>query len=86
MALYVESGYIESNYTLDDIVIFWDTKIIFVPKNYLTPTANPNIFNLDTDDFRLKLKDLEDDEVGMSYLDTHRHNTQVPLGGVIYAR
>lgn len=86
MNLYVESGYIESNYTLDDVFIFWDTKIIFVPKNYLTPTANPNIFNLDTDIFRLRLKDLEDDETGMSYPDTHQHNTQVPLGGVIYAR
>ena len=68
------------------ITIEWATKIINVPKAYLTATANPDVFNLDTDQFRLDLKALEDDEEGIVYLDTHRHNTEVLLSGVIYAR
>ncbi len=68
------------------ISIEWHTKIISVPKDYLNPTANPSVFNLDTDQFRLDLKALEDDETGIVYLDTHRHNTEVLLSGVTYAR
>jgi hypothetical protein len=86
MAIYVDSGYVNSNYTHDDVSIDWANKIIFVPQSYLTTTANPASFNLDTDVFRLRLKELEASVDGMSYLDTHQHNTEVPLGGVIYAR
>jgi len=68
------------------LTITWATKVINVAKTYLTATANPTSFNLDTDTFRLDLKDLEDDEEGIVYLDTHQHNTEVPLGGIIYAR
>ena len=68
------------------LTITWATRVINVAKSYLTPTASPTIFNLDTDQFRLDLKDLEDGETGISYLDTHQHNTEVLLGGVIYAR
>ena len=68
------------------ISIEWHTKIITVPKDYLDATANPDVFNLDTDQLRLDLKALEDTETGIHYLDTHRHNTEVLLSGVIYAR
>ena len=69
-----------------EISINWGDRIIHVPKSYLTSTPNPDVFNLDTDAFRLDLKGLEDSEFGMSYPDTHRHNTEVLLSGVIYAR
>tara|TARA_R110000796_G_scaffold219934_1_gene335991 strand:+ start:7008 stop:10589 length:3582 start_codon:yes stop_codon:yes gene_type:complete len=68
------------------VTINWETRVISVAKDYLTPTANPTIFNLDTNTFRLDLKGLEDDEDGIAYPDTHQHNTEVPLGGIIYAR
>ena len=32
------------------------------------------------------MKDLEDGEPGMPFLDTHNHNTEVTLSGVTYAR
>jgi len=44
------------------------------------------IYELDLDQFRLDLKSLEDDEEGMPFLDTHRHNTEVTLGGITLAR
>lgn len=69
-----------------EISIEWSTRIISVPKDYLTPTVNPSVFNFDTDEFRLDLKALEDGETGMAYPDTHRHNTEVLLSGVTYAR
>lgn len=68
------------------ISIDWFTRVIFVPKDYLTPTSSPTIFNMDTNDFRLQLKDLESSVDGISYPDTNQHNTEVPLGGIIYAR
>jgi hypothetical protein len=67
------------------ISIDWATKVIFVPKNYLTNTGG-GVYELDVNQFRLDLKDLEDSEVGMSYPTTHNHNTAVTLGGVTYAR
>tara|TARA_R110000772_G_scaffold17946_3_gene49865 strand:+ start:22653 stop:25514 length:2862 start_codon:yes stop_codon:yes gene_type:complete len=68
------------------ISIDWATKIINVPQTYLTPTANPASFNLDTDVFRLDLKAIEAGVPGMPNERTHNHNTEVPLGGIIYAR
>jgi hypothetical protein len=41
---------------------------------------------LDTDQFRLDLKALEDDEEGMPFPDTHEHYTQVTVAGTTYAR
>jgi hypothetical protein len=63
------------------------TKVIYVPKTYLTedPPAS-NLYELDVDQFRLELKDWEDSDIGMAMPDTHRHNTTVTLSGVIYAR
>ena len=66
------------------ISIDWNTKIIFVPQSFLTSLGG-GLYELDTNTFRLALKDIEDDD-GMPFLDTHRHNTVVNLGGIGYAR
>ena len=62
----------------------WATRIITIPQSFLTPLGGSN-YELDTDAFRLALKDIEDSE-GMGFPDTHRHNTAVTLGGVVYSR
>lgn len=68
------------------ITINWATKVITVPQADLTEITPATLYELDVDDFRQALKNLEDDADGMSFLDTHRHNTQVTLGGVTLAR
>ena len=67
------------------ITITWGTKIINVPQADLTNISG-TLYELDTDAFRLALKDLEDGEEGMAFPDTHRHNTEVTVAGVTYAR
>lgn len=67
------------------ISVNWSTKVVFVPQSYLTHVSG-TLYQLDTDLFRLDLKDVEDSEEGMVFPDTHRHNTTVNLGGVTYAR
>jgi len=67
------------------ISINWGTKVIYVPKSFLTLIGG-SIYELDTNDFRLALKDLEDDPEGMPFPKTHNHNTEVTLGGLSYAR
>lgn len=70
------------------MTIDWPNKIIHVDKAdttqvQLTPSE---IRELDLDWFRRKLRDLEDDPSGMPYLRTHKHNTEVTLGGITYSR
>lgn len=48
--------------------------------------ASPEIRQLDLDVFRLALKNLEDNEDGQIFIDTHRHNTSVAIGGLTLAR
>jgi len=67
------------------ISIDWGTKVISVPQSYLTNITG-TLYELDTDQFRLDLKALEDDEAGMPFPDTHRHNTEVTIAGITYAR
>lgn len=68
------------------ISVDWTTRVISVPQSYLT-LVGADTYELDTDQFRLDLKDLEDDPLeGLPYPDTHNHNTEVVLGGVTYAR
>lgn len=68
------------------LIINWNTKVINIPKNFTSLTqASPEIRELDIDVFRLALKNIEDDE-GMPFLDTHRHNTIVTVGGTTLAR
>jgi len=70
------------------ITVDWGNKIINVPKadTTLVDSGPPEIRELDIDTFRLTLKDLEDDEEGMPFPDTHSHNAQVTIAGVTLAR
>lgn len=65
--------------------IDWNTLVISVPQADLTFVSG-TLYELDTDAFRLELKSIEADEVGMPFLDTHQHNTEVTIAGVTYAR
>lgn len=65
--------------------INWTTKVITVPQSYLTLVSG-SLYELNVNALRLSLKNIEDSEDGMSFPDTHRHNTQVTLAGVTYAR
>ena len=55
------------------ITIDWGTKVINVPKSFSTliQSSPTEIRSLDLNNFRMALKDLEDDVEGMSFLDTH---------------
>lgn len=70
------------------ITIDWANRIIQVPRADMTliQTVPTEIRELDLDVFRLTLKALEASEDGMPWLDTHRHNTTVTVGGVTLAR
>jgi hypothetical protein len=67
------------------ITVNWATKNINIPQDYLT-LIQGSLYELDTDKLRLDLKDLEDDEDGIVFPDTHRHNTEVTVAGTTYAR
>jgi hypothetical protein len=70
------------------ITIDWATKIISVPKSFMTQvqTVPYEVRELDADTFRFALKDLEDDVDGMPFLDTHRHTAGPLIGGVQMAK
>lgn len=65
--------------------INWATLVIFVPQADLNFIGG-DVWGLDVNAFRLELKDIEDSIIGMAFLDTHRHNTEVLLSGVTFAR
>lgn len=67
------------------ISINWATQVISIPQADLT-YLSPGLYELDVDVLRLALKDIEDGEEGIAFPDTHRHNTEVTLAGVTYAR
>lgn len=67
------------------ITINWATKVISVPQADLTSLGS-SLYELDVDVFRLALKEIEADPIGMVFVDTHRHNTEVTLSGVTFAR
>ena len=85
---YVADDYVQSDYFQTGIVIDWSNREIFVPKFASLPvqTVPSEIRQLDLDEFRLALKDLEDSEAGMVFPATHNHNTTVTVGGVTLAR
>ena len=62
--------------------------IIQVPRAYMTliQSTPVEIRQLDTNAFRLVLRDLDDDENGRTWPVTHDHNTDVVIGGINYAR
>ena len=62
------------------------TCVITVPQADLTHVSG-TMYELDLDDFRMWLKDWEDDQSGgITHLKTHNHNTEVTLSGTTYAR
>ena len=67
------------------ISVNWPTGVITVPQADLTFISG-TLYELDTDAFRLALKDLEDDVEGQPWPDTHRHNTEVTVAGTTFAR
>lgn len=70
------------------ITINWATKVISVPRADmpLIQSSPTEIRGLDVDDFRMELKDIEDNVEGQPFPDTHRHNTEVTLGGLTLSR
>jgi hypothetical protein len=70
------------------ISIDWTTYIISVPKADLTLIqASPTeIRELNVNWFRLQLKAIEASLEGHPKLKTHNHNTEVLLGGIVFAR
>jgi hypothetical protein len=67
------------------ITVDWATRIISVPQSYLVNVTG-TLYELDTNAFRLDLKDIEDSEEGAVFPDTHRHNTTVTVAGTTFAR
>lgn len=67
------------------ISVDWPNKLISVPQSYLTLVGG-TLYDLDTDAFRLDLRSLEDSDEGMPWPRTHRHNTEVAVAGVTFAR
>lgn len=86
--LYVDDGYWDSGYAQTGIEVIWGSKVIYVPRTsmLLIQSSPVEIRQLNLDDFRLALKDLEDNEDGMSYLDTHAHQPPTTVSGVTLAR
>lgn len=70
------------------INITWGTSVINVAKADMTlvQTMPSEIYELDMDFFRLKLKDLEDSEDGIMFTDTHVHNPPITISGAVLAR
>jgi len=64
---------------------FGNTYIISIPLSYLT-SVEGTLFDLDTNDFRLDLKELESGEEGIIFPDTNRHNTAVTVAGTTFSR
>lgn len=70
------------------ISINWGTYVINIPKadTTLLQASPTEIRELNINNFRLALKDLEDDENGMVFPKTHNHNPSVSLSGIELAR
>ena len=70
------------------ITINWENKIIEVPISYLTlvQVSPVPIYDLPLNQFHLDLRTLEASEDGKAFIKTHKHNTEVNLGGIVYAR
>lgn len=63
----------------------WATRIITVPQADLAFVGG-TLYALDTDAFRLELKSIEADVIGIHFPDTHRHVTTTTIAGTTYAR
>lgn len=68
------------------ISVDWgNTNIITVPQADMTLISG-TLYEMDTNSFRLILKGLEDDEAGIPFPKTHRHNTEVTVAGTTFIR
>jgi len=67
------------------VSVDWHTGVISVPKADLTLVSG-TLYELDTDAFRLTLKDLEDDPAGMPWTKTHDHSAEFTVAGTTFAR
>ena len=65
--------------------IDWAAKAITVPQADLTFVSG-TLYEHDTNAFRLELRSREDDADGMAHIRTHRHNTEVTIASIPYAR
>jgi len=61
------------------------TNVISVPQADLTPLGG-SLFEQDVDAFRLILKGIEASEEGIVFGDTHFHETETTLAGILFAR
>jgi len=70
------------------ISVDFGASIIYVNKvdMVLIQSVPTEIYQLDMNGFRQDLKELEDDETGMAYTDTHSHNPPVTISGAVLAR
>lgn len=70
------------------ISVDWNSRAISVPKAdmALVQSTPFEVRELDMDDFRLALRDLEDDVPGIAFPHTHNHIAPVTVGGVTLAR
>ena len=67
------------------VTVNFSTRVITVPKSFMTQKS-AILFELDVNSLRLALKEIEESGAGIVYPDTHRHNTEITLSGVTYAR
>ena len=67
------------------VTINWATKVISVLQVDLTFLGGA-LYEYDMNTFHQALKDLEDDEEGIPFLDTHVHNPPVTISGILLAR
>lgn len=70
------------------ITIDWGQKIISIPKAdlLLLQSSPTEVRQLNLNEFRLTLKDLEDSDLGMAALTTHNHVAPISVGGVTLER
>lgn len=69
------------------VSIDWEAATIDVPQSDLTYVPADDVYVLDSDAFRLELKELEADlGEGITWTKTHDHVTEVDLAGTTYAR
>lgn len=86
--LYIDEDYIDDGHFQVGVEILWGERRIIIPRlaMELVQTTPSVVYNLDLNTFRNTLKGLEDDEAGMPFPQTHRHNTTVVLSGITFAR
>ena len=83
---YVEPGYIEDcdNYISWGPIVFWQDKVIVVPRNMLT-YVNGSVYLLDTTLLKAHLKYQESTQLGIAHDKILQHSAGVMLSGTQYA-